>query len=70
MVDKKRKIIIKFDEEGNVLGSFQCNGEDLLEGAIIILNKMTEITNRPINEVADIVKEYACSVNFHEGDGE
>ena len=28
MEDKKREIIIKFDEEGNALGSFQCKGED------------------------------------------
>lgn len=64
MEDKKREIIIKFDEEGNALGSFQCNGEDLLAGAIILLDRMAKITKRPIDEVLDIVKEYACSTNF------
>ena len=70
MEDKKREIIIKFDEKGNALGSFQCNGEDLLAGAIILLDRMAKITKRPINEVADIVKEYACQTNFPEGDEE
>ena len=70
MEDKKREIIIKFDEEGNALGSFQCQGEDLLAGAIILIERMAKITKRPISEVSDIVKEYACSVNFPEGDEE
>ena len=70
MEDKKREIIIKFDEEGNALGSFQCKGEDLLAGAIILIERMAKITKRPIDEVADIVKRYACSANFPEGDGE
>lgn len=70
MEDKKREIIIKFDEKGSALGSFQCNGEDLLAGAIILLDRMAKITKRPIDEVSDIVKEYACSVNFPEGDEE
>ena len=68
MEDKKREIIIKFDEEGNALGSFQCKGEDLLAGAIILIERMAKITKRPINEVSDIVKEYACSAKFSEGD--
>lgn len=70
MEDKKREIIIKFDEEGNASGSFQCKGEDFLAGAIILLDRMAKITKRPIDEVSDIVKEYACSINFPEGDEE
>ena len=70
MEDTKREIIIKFDEKGNALGSFQCQGEDFLAGAIILLDRMAKITKRPIDEVADIVKEYACSANFPEGDEE
>ena len=70
MEDKKREIIIKFDEKGNASGSFQCKGEDFLAGAIILLDRMAKITKRPIDEVADIVKRYACSANFPEGDEE
>lgn len=70
MEDEKREIIIKFDEEGNALGSFQCKGEDLLAGAIILLDRMAKITKRPIDEVSEIVKRYACSANFSEGDEE
>lgn len=70
MEDKKREIIIKFDEEGNALGSFQCQGEDLLAGAIILIDRMAHITKRPIDEVSDIVKRYACSANFTKGDEE
>ena len=70
MEDKKREIIIKFDEEGNASGSFQCKGEDLLAGAIILIERMANITKRPIDEVSEIVKRYACSVNFPEGDEE
>ena len=70
MGDKEREISIKFDEKGNALSSFQCNGEDLLAGAVILLDRMAKITKRPIDEVSDIVKEYACSANFPEGDEE
>ena len=70
MEDKKREIIIKFDEEGNALGSFQCKGEDLLAGAIILIKRMADTTKRPISEVAEIVKRFAYSVNFPEGDEE
>ena len=70
MEDKKREIIIKFDEKGNALGSFQCKGEDFLAGAIILIERMAKITKRPIDEVSDIVKEYACSGKFAEGDEE
>lgn len=70
MEDKKREIIIKFDEEGNALGSFQCKGEDFLAGAIILIERMAKITKRPIDEVSEIVKRYACSANFPEGDEE
>ena len=70
MEDKKREIVIKFNEKGEASSSFQCNGEDLLVGAIILLDRMAKITKRPISEVSDIVKEYACSANFPEGDEE
>ncbi len=70
MEDKKREIIIKFDEEGNASGSFQCKGEDFLAAAIILIEKMANITKRPISEVSEVVKEYACSVNFPKGDEE
>ena len=70
MEDKKREIISKFDEEGNALGSFQCKGEDFLAGAVILIDRMAKITKRPIYEVADIVKRYAYSANFPEGDEE
>ena len=70
MEDKKREIIIKFDEEGNASGSFQCKGEDFLAGAIILIERMANITKRPISEVSEIVKRYACSTNFPEGDEE
>ena len=70
MEDKKREIIIKFDEEGNALGSFQCNGEDFLAGATILIDRMAKITKRPISEVSEIVTRYAYAVNFPEGDEE
>lgn len=69
-MEDKREIIIKFDEEGNASGSFQCKGEDFLAGAIILIERMANITKRPISEVSEIVKRYACSVNFPEGDEE
>ena len=70
MEDKKREIIIKFDEEGNASGYFQCKGEDFLAGAIILIERMANITKRPISEVSEIVKRYACSTTFPEGDEE
>ena len=70
MEDKNREIVIKFNEKGDAASSFQCNGEDLLVGTIVLLDRMAKITKRPIGEVSDIVKKYACSANLPEGDGE
>ena len=69
-MEDTKQIVITFLNDDRTHLLLNCGGEEILRGTILLINRMAEITNRPLDEICSLVTEVATTYTEYNEEGD